>query len=157
MMNKTPQRDLSECTICRQGQLCKVCRDTASGADIRQLLQSFFVVPGGVSDFECPHGKPWGYTPSAAEQAILTERLKATSPTSRETTNGTYINNLTICVESCPEHYTEGVAHRCRLLTALGKACVRSYHAVLAGREPPPEGCLLQTAAASTIAQQNRS
>ena len=42
---------------------CPLCRDLLAGRAWRVSLFSRFSVPGGVVDFTCPHGRPWGFQP----------------------------------------------------------------------------------------------
>ena len=41
---------------------CPTCRaQTKAGSTFRASLGRAFVLPSGSPDFECPHGRPWGY------------------------------------------------------------------------------------------------
>lgn len=45
---------------CTSGINCGTCRDRGERA-FRASLGTVFVLPADAPDFECPHGKPWGY------------------------------------------------------------------------------------------------
>jgi hypothetical protein len=44
---------------CQSGGHCRRCRDRENGRKFRLAVVQDFEVPGGVVDFECPHGIPW--------------------------------------------------------------------------------------------------
>lgn len=40
---------------------CGACRDKKHGRGLREGWARLYRVPNGLVDFDCPHGKPWGY------------------------------------------------------------------------------------------------
>ena len=57
-------RVFANCFHCRCGVHCETCRDREGGREWRLMLMRSYSVPGGAVDFECPHGRPWGYEPA---------------------------------------------------------------------------------------------
>jgi len=57
------------------GVYCRRCRDLARGRGWRLRIAARFAVPGGGTDFDCPHGKPWGYMPEG--KAVVKAVVKA--------------------------------------------------------------------------------
>jgi hypothetical protein len=60
----TPPKDepgmpFGKTLICQSGVHCGVCRQPEGGRDWRREQRKKFKVPGGITDFNCPHGKPW--------------------------------------------------------------------------------------------------
>lgn len=55
--------DFTETDRCRSGVYCRRCRDLAHGRGWRTRIAARFTVPGASPDWECPHGRPWGYLP----------------------------------------------------------------------------------------------
>lgn len=71
---KLPQ--WTESGACLSGGHCAACRSRgAGGVSFRAgLLRDGWPLPDGAPDFECPHGRPWGFIPGeadAAERALL--------------------------------------------------------------------------------------
>jgi hypothetical protein len=64
---KLPQ--WTESGACLSGGHCAACRSRgAGGASFRAgLLRDGWPLPDGAPDFECPHGRPWGYVSPAPE------------------------------------------------------------------------------------------
>jgi hypothetical protein len=46
---------------------CETCRDPAR-APWREELRKAWALPEDKTDFDCPHGKPWGWQPSPEDQ-----------------------------------------------------------------------------------------
>lgn len=46
--------------ICQSGLHCPNCRDPNANA-WRESLGKAYTLPDDAPDFQCPHGKPWGY------------------------------------------------------------------------------------------------
>lgn len=46
---------------CGSGVHCVTCRDKSDGRLFRLSLGKVFQLPDNAPDFECPHGKPWGW------------------------------------------------------------------------------------------------
>lgn len=55
---------------CACGIHCRVCRDLDGGRAWRESLAKVFDLPGGVVDFECPNGKPWGFIGAKPKMTI---------------------------------------------------------------------------------------
>jgi hypothetical protein len=54
-----PGRLFAETITCLSGDNCELCRKPEAGREWRREQKAKFVVPNGVLDFPCPHGKPW--------------------------------------------------------------------------------------------------
>ena len=69
--------------ICKDRTCCKTCRDKEGGRPWRESVRRVFDLPGGTVDFECPHGKPWGYagewTPEQTSRGLGDTIAKVTS------------------------------------------------------------------------------
>jgi len=52
-----------ENTACKSSVHCATCRDKRDGRSFRESLGNAFILPNDAPDFECPHGKEWGYKP----------------------------------------------------------------------------------------------
>ena len=50
---------------CCSGAHCRTCRDRDGGRSFRASLGTVFELPAGAPDFDCPHGRPWGYQGNA--------------------------------------------------------------------------------------------
>lgn len=53
--------DLKSSIICTSRLNCKDCRDKEGGRYWRLTLAQVYRLPEDKVDFECPHGKPWGF------------------------------------------------------------------------------------------------
>ena len=53
--------DLKSSIICTSRLNCKDCRNKEGGRYWRLTLAQVYRLPEDKVDFECPHGKPWGY------------------------------------------------------------------------------------------------
>lgn len=60
-------RGLKKTRICSSRAQCSICRDLEGGRKWRESLGKVFELPGGVIDFECPHGFDWGNTPEQVD------------------------------------------------------------------------------------------
>jgi len=62
---------------CRDGVHCATCRDRDDGRRWRESLARVFTLPGDAVDFDCPHGRLWGHTPTAAQRAAALNAAEA--------------------------------------------------------------------------------
>lgn len=56
---------------------CPTCRDKDGGRQWRELLRKAFRLPNDETDFECPHGLPWGCGPQTELQIEHKAKLDA--------------------------------------------------------------------------------
>ncbi len=56
--------DLESSIICTSRLNCKDCRNQEGGRYWRLTLAQVYRLPEDKVDFECPHGKPWGFSES---------------------------------------------------------------------------------------------
>lgn len=61
---------------CTSGVHCGTCRNREGGRGWRTRLAAYFDRPPGGDDFECPHGKAWGYQQPPKER----KRVEAAVP-----------------------------------------------------------------------------
>lgn len=54
--------------VCKNKKHCQTCRDKEGGRQWRESLRVAFKLPGDETDFECPHGLPWGCGPQTKAQ-----------------------------------------------------------------------------------------
>ena len=54
-------KDLQSSIICTSELNCKDCRNQEGGRYWRLTLAQVYRLPEDKVDFECPHGKPWGF------------------------------------------------------------------------------------------------
>lgn len=62
-------QNFRETNHCAAGVHCRTCRDRESGRYWRLMLAQIYALPGDVVDFDCPHGKPWGFVETESETA----------------------------------------------------------------------------------------
>jgi hypothetical protein len=60
----TPLPQFATSKVCQTRAHCRACRNRAS--DFRRVMARRYTLPGGMEDFDCPHGRPWGYVPPPA-------------------------------------------------------------------------------------------
>jgi hypothetical protein len=108
--------------ICRSGAHCGTCRDRAVGAEWRRGICLVYNMP--TENFECPHGRSWGYQPDPGNQPA--------KPMPRDPA----------ACEDCP-NCVEGnnAVPACKLISR-GKPC--RYSAFLRGEIDYPEACPLK-------------
>lgn len=53
---------------------CQTCRDKEGGRQWRESLRVAFALPNNETDFECPHGLPWGCGPQTEAQQEAKEK-----------------------------------------------------------------------------------
>lgn len=54
--------DFASSFACRSGAHCRQCRDLQHGRAWRLRLAATHTLPPNAPDFDCPHGKPWGFS-----------------------------------------------------------------------------------------------
>ncbi|WP_437306687.1 hypothetical protein [Sorangium sp. So ce388] len=62
---------------CQSGGHCRLCRDRDRGRKFRLAVIEDFEVPGGVVDFDCPHGIPWDTDVETSRFARAITRARA--------------------------------------------------------------------------------
>lgn len=71
----------TESSVCASGGHCKVCRARAGGAGFRQAISKMYDTDGDAWD--CPHGRPWEYTPPRPGPSPSGQPQGQTQPTTR--------------------------------------------------------------------------
>ena len=69
------KKDFTTTRHCLAGGHCRKCRDLLGGRPFRIDLAGNFALPDGAPDFDCPHGKPWGFLPPARGLGDTVERV----------------------------------------------------------------------------------
>jgi len=64
--------DLMSSIICTSRLNCKDCRNKEGGQYWRLTLAQVYRLPEDKVDFECPHGKPWGFVEKYVERKAET-------------------------------------------------------------------------------------
>ena len=73
------QRPFIETGHCLSGLHCRLCRQREEGHPWRRALGAHWEMPPGYPEFECPHGKPWGWRPPDRGLGDTIERLLTTA------------------------------------------------------------------------------
>ena len=60
--------------LCKNLLSCQTCRDKEGGRQWRESLRKAFRLPNDETDFECPHGLPWGCGPQTEAQKEAKEK-----------------------------------------------------------------------------------
>jgi len=68
-------RRFTKTAHCRSGVHCRTCRDREGGRRWRRSIAAHFEVPGGIADFPCPRGRPWGWRPPDRGLGDTVERV----------------------------------------------------------------------------------
>ena len=98
--------DLKSSIICTSRLNCKDCRNREGGRYWRLTLAQVYRLPEDKVDFECPHGKPWGYVESpkrgqskeeTIDGEIDEERRYALPPEIREKLRDVFLEFRTAC------------------------------------------------------------
>jgi hypothetical protein len=81
---------------CKSRFHCQTCRDKEGGREWRESLRKAFLLPNDETDFECPHGLPWGCGPQTGSQKEYQEKLDA---------DNKRIEEIGQICEACDEKY----------------------------------------------------
>lgn len=54
---------------------CQTCRDKGGGREFRIGLGNAFSLPNDAPDFECPHGRPWGWQKPSSGLGDTVEKI----------------------------------------------------------------------------------
>jgi hypothetical protein len=103
-------RSWFESAACRSGAHCATCRDRAAGAALRASIAAKDGLRS--ADFDCPHGRAWGYVGAIPAAASPPPSLYADHPTvqARRAVCATCDKyNGTTCVERFPAGCCSGM------------------------------------------------
>ncbi|MBN1553952.1 MAG: hypothetical protein JXA11_04350 [Phycisphaerae bacterium] len=79
-------KNFAETNHCTAGVHCRTCRDREGGRYWRLMLAQCYALPNDEVDFECPHGKPWGFIAKDVEtESDSAKRAKRKRESDEET------------------------------------------------------------------------
>lgn len=70
--------------ICSVEEHCEACRDLEGGREWRRNMKETFAVPDLAPDWECPHGKPWGWAPPVRPRMTIAQLVAANAAKARD-------------------------------------------------------------------------
>lgn len=127
---------------CWSGVHCGFCRNRESGRDWRLSLGKVFELPPGAPDFECPHGKPWGYVPPPGSIATPTASADRSPAAAGESPGVAALNAELDAWELCDscdfQDWPSGAARNCRLIPGCSPCTLGSR---LRNGGPWPQNC----------------